>query len=268
MVKMDKEVRSQNSHLSLLRPGAHVELDACHVLQGSGAHAYEFLNDVDSLQKFMTSYAFVVWDYMCLLKTLQNKVACVSVPWVPVENGPLAMAINRLVCREEADLVADGLITSRFELFLKAMVEVGADTKPILSFLTGIKRGRHPLDALATLPLPQGTKSFVASSLGFYKGASHQAAAAFLYGHTDAAPMAMRRALLDIEAELGKSCYWLRLYLSRVLDHEDGVHGPVIRDILAQVCGNDGEKWQGASEAAKKAFSLRQELLADLFVSN
>lgn len=257
---MDKEVDIQIPNLTLVTGPSNDETAV--------SHAYEFLNDVSSLQTFMKSYAFVVWDYMCLLKTLQNRVTCVTVPWVPSEQPNLTMAINRLVCREEADTVADGLILSRFELFLKAMVEVGADTTPILAFLNGLKRGRHPLDALATLPIPAGTKAFLSNNISLYKEDTYRVAAAFLYGHTDMASLALRRAMLDIEAELGKSCYWLRLYLTRVLDHTDCIHGPVIRNLLAEICGNSSDKWKGASESAKNAFKIRQELLSDLFINN
>jgi hypothetical protein len=58
----------------------------------------------------------------------------VSTPWVPVKSDKLAYFINSIVQVEESDDLGTGDINqviSHYNLYLAAMRDVGADTKPI-----------------------------------------------------------------------------------------------------------------------------------------
>jgi len=38
---------------------------------------YSRVNDMPKLRTFMESHVFAVWDFMCLVKTLQKRLTCV-----------------------------------------------------------------------------------------------------------------------------------------------------------------------------------------------
>src|ERR1700690_3238689 len=64
---------------------------------------YRTLNSIGDVNVFMQSHVFAVWDFMSLLKVLQQRLTCTRVPWVP--EGPTASRrlINDIVLVEESD---------------------------------------------------------------------------------------------------------------------------------------------------------------------
>jgi len=48
---------------------------------------YAQVTSVADLRRFMEDHVFAVWDFMSLLKRLQQDMTCIRVPWFPVENA-------------------------------------------------------------------------------------------------------------------------------------------------------------------------------------
>ena len=45
---------------------------------------YEKVKTIDDLHCFLENHIYAVWDFMSLLKALQNKLTCTTTPWLPI----------------------------------------------------------------------------------------------------------------------------------------------------------------------------------------
>ena len=102
---------------------------------------YQKLTSTEAIQTFMEYHAFAVWDFMSLVKALQRKLTCTELPWVPVGSPATRRLINEIVWGEESDVDQFNQPTSHFELYIKAMEEVGANTAPIKKLVAEIQNG-------------------------------------------------------------------------------------------------------------------------------
>ncbi len=101
---------------------------------------YEKVKTIEDLHIFLENHVFAVWDFMSLLKALQEKLTCTTTPWLPTGNPETRYLINEIVLAEETDLTLDGKRLSHFEMYVDAMEDCGANTAPILAFLENVNR--------------------------------------------------------------------------------------------------------------------------------
>ena len=87
---------------------------------------YSNIETIKDLQVFTENHVYAVWDFMSLLKALQIKLTCTKTPWVPNSNSQTAYLINEIVLAEETDINQAGERKSHYELYLDAMVDIGA----------------------------------------------------------------------------------------------------------------------------------------------
>ena len=57
---------------------------------------YSKIISPEHLRCFMEHHIFAVWDFMSLLKALQEKLTKTTTPWYPVGNPELRYLINRI----------------------------------------------------------------------------------------------------------------------------------------------------------------------------
>ena len=94
---------------------------------------YTEIKSIEDLQIFTSNHIFAVWDFMSLLKALQNNLTCTKVPWIPNKNSETAYLINEIVLAEETDISQDGKRKSHYELYLDAMIDIGVKVENISS---------------------------------------------------------------------------------------------------------------------------------------
>jgi len=210
------------------------------------------------LRLFMESHIYAVWDFMSLLKQLQLNLTCVSTPWVPVGNADTRFLINEIVLGEESDVDEDGIRTSHFELYLKAMKQVGANTQPINVLLDLIRQGNSVSDAMASASLPLYIKEFLNTTFSFVEANKvHEIAAVFTFGREDVIPQMFIRLVNDIEARVPGTISTFKYYLERHIEVDGDHHSHLALQMTELLCGTDEQKWKEAIDAAKKAIEAR-----------
>lgn len=218
---------------------------------------YATVRSAAALRVFMREHVFAVWDFMSLLKRLQRIVTCVEVPWLPPADPLTSRFLNEIVLGEECDEDGRGGYASHFELYLQAMDEVGADTRPIRAFIAALRQGRSVDMALAEAEVMPSTRNFVRSTLQLTEqGQPHEVAAAFFHGREDVIPDMFSRLVEALPRE-GVRVERLVHYLHRHIELDSGEHGPLARRLMASLCDGRPEREREADHAAREAVSQR-----------
>lgn len=199
----------------------------------------------------MSYHVFAVWDFMSLLKALQIRLTCVTLPWKP-SPYPASMVrlINQIVLGEESDLDQEGSPVSHFDLYLRAMEEIGADTKPIRSFLLTNDYSS----------IPSGAKEFVQYNLDVAeKGHIVEVAASFFFGREKLIPD-MFQAIVDTLKKENVHAPTFLYYLERHIEVDSEEHGPLAMKALDHLTGGDSKLESLALETGLKALEMRSYL--------
>jgi hypothetical protein len=219
---------------------------------------YALIDSPDRLRRFMEMHVWAVWDFQSLLKALQQKLTCTSIPWLPTADPEARRLVNQIVLDEESDELPDGGSASHFELYLDAMERAGANTRPMRRFID-LLRGGTPLgDGLLHAGAPAGSVAFVRTSFAVIEsGSAHRLAAAFTFGREDVIPDMFRRMVVHLAAADPAAWGPFRFYLDRHIEHDDEAHAPICRRIVARLCGSEGSRWQEATETARTCLGAR-----------
>ncbi|MFM8414820.1 MAG: DUF3050 domain-containing protein [Planctomycetota bacterium] len=222
---------------------------------------YELVDTPGRLRWFMEHHVFAVWDFQSLLKALQQRLTCTTVPWVPTADPEARRMINEIVLDEESDELPEGGAASHFELYLDCMGRAGADTGPIGRLLDAIRGGTPLSQALAGCGMPPAAAAFVQRSFAVIDSGSTPAiAAAFTYGREDVIPDMFRRIVGSLAQDDPARWERFRFYLDRHIEHDDAHHGPLCRRIVARLCGADQAAWAAAEAAARACLEARLAL--------
>lgn len=222
---------------------------------------YTQLNSIESIQTFMTYHAFAVWDFMSLVKALQKKLTCTDLPWVPVGSASTRRLINEIVWGEESDIDAQGNPTSHYEMYLTAMEEIGADTRPITDLVSALQNGTSWQDAIEHADVPEEIKTFVRFSLTTATEApAHVVAGVFTYGREDLIPDLFIAIVRGLANQQKGSVDTLLYYLERHIALDGDEHGPMALQMMDELCGMDAKMWDSVTESAKQALEHRIRL--------
>ncbi len=194
---------------------------------------YQKLDSLENIKIFMQAHVFAVWDFMSLLKSLQSKLTCVDLPWIPsVYGAEVVRLINEIVLGEESDLDQNGTPISHFELYLKAMDEMGADCTLLNEFLTTQDFSL----------LPSYLARFVRFNLDVAINQPLVAVAScFFYGREKIIP-SMFDGMLATLKKLDLNTFTLNYYLKRHIEVDGDEHGPMAQKCLEKIIKNEQER--------------------------
>lgn len=221
---------------------------------------YSLLNDIDDLKCFMSHHVFAVWDFMSLLKALQQEYCSSRIPWVPHENRLAARLVNEIVLAEETDEGPDGEYISHFGMYRQAMGQVGAPSESIDRLLAELERGRPIEVCLAEVDLPENVRAFVTHTFQVIQsGQPEELAAVFLFGREDLIPDMFDQIVGSLNREQEGQLACFEYYLNRHIELDGETHGPMAELLLVNLCGQDDKKWERARNAA--THTLQQRIL-------
>jgi hypothetical protein len=218
---------------------------------------YAAITTEDRLRIFMKHHVFAVWDFFTLLKRLQTEVTTVTLPWRPRGQADHGRFIAEIVLAEETDEDIGGGYISHFELYRRAMDEIGADTEPIDGFLAALDSGLSPMAALDLGSIPGNVKKFVSHTLDVALfGEPHEVASSFCHGRENLLPDVFSAVRSNVDTVLANAPVF-RHYLDRhiTLDHDE--HGPLALRLLASLCDDDPTREAEAETVGVAALQAR-----------
>ena len=222
---------------------------------------YGVINSVDDLNVFMKYHVFAVWDFMSLLKALQNNLTCTSIPWFPVGSADTRFLINEIVVGEESDIDMNGVRMSHFELYLKAMEQSGASTTGIHSFIRALKNASTFPEAYKVANVPDAAQQFVDFTFDIIKsGKSHLQAAIFTFGREDLIPGMFTSIINDIDQKLPNTISVFKYYLERHIEVDGDHHSHLALEMTSNLCCTDESYWKEATASTIASLQSRIKL--------
>jgi len=222
---------------------------------------YNLLTDEASLRLFMEHHVFAVWDFMSVLKTLQLRLTCASVPWTPPRNRAACRLINEIVLAEESDQDLDGGYCSHFDLYRQAMQRFGASAAGVDALTEAVASGQSLERALRSSAVPAAAARFIRDTFdAIGSGQPHLIAAIFTFGREDLLPDVFQQIVDRLNTQTGGTLAPFIYYLQRHIDLDGGEHGRMSLHLVETLCGEDPERWSAAEEAASRALLSRQQL--------
>ena len=222
---------------------------------------YAAMKDIEDLKLFMQYHVFAVWDFMSLLKVLQNSLTCTTVPWFPTGDAETRHLINEIVVGEESDVDADGNRKSHFELYLDAMQQCGADIKQIETFIAVLKQTGDFNLAFETAKTPKEVRQFVEFTFEVINSKkNYLQSAIFTFGREDLIPGMFRSIVDDIDENFPNSISIFKYYLERHIEVDGDHHSHLALQMTANLCASDEQCWKEAEQAVITSLQMRIEL--------
>ena len=222
---------------------------------------YSVINDIEDLKIFMQYHVYAVWDFMSLLKSLQIGLTSTSTPWFPVGNANTRYLINEIVTGEESDVDAAGIRKSHYEMYLEAMEQCGADTKPVMEFTAILKEEKSFFKAYTEADIPKEAREFVDFTFEVIDGKqSHLQSAAFTFGREDLIPAMFISIVRDLNEKFPGQLSLIKYYLDRHIEVDGDHHSHLALDMTAELCGENEEFWKEAEQIAVAALQQRIHL--------
>lgn len=222
---------------------------------------YSMIKDIDDLKIFMQYHVYAVWDFMSLLKALQNNLTCTTIPWFPKGSADTRNLINEIVVGEESDVDSFGIRKSHFELYLDAMHQCNADTSKIDRFIQELKQSGDFNSAYEASDAPEEAREFVDFTfqiIGSEK--AYLQAAIFTFGREDLIPGMFVSLVNDIHNNFPDSISIFKYYLERHIEVDGDHHSHLALEMTSNLCGTNEQFWEDAEKASIESLQNRIKL--------
>ena len=224
---------------------------------------YKFIETPDDLRIFTQYHIYAVWDFMSLAKSLQQKLTCINVPWIPSNNSSeYTYLINDIVLAEESDLNWDGKRQSHFEMYLEAMKDLKASTEEIIEFIDQLKHGTDVFLVISASDIPKSIKSFLIFTFNtIFQNSTSDILSAFTFGREDLIPDMFTEIIGNIQERFPEqNIKKLKHYFDRHIEIDADEHGPMALKLMEGLCGKDENKWISAEKIAAKSLKKRLKM--------
>lgn len=230
---------------------------------------YNQISNKNQLKIFMEQHVYSVWDFMSLIKYLHVRIPPIDSPWIPHRNSEIRRFVNELLMEEESDNAPEGLgfeasYISHFELYCRAMEEIGARPDKVLSFIEHVSNNGIK-NALDHADIPEPSRRFMRQTFAFLASdRPHVVASALAFGREHIIPWMFRSILKDIGID-GHQAPAFHYYLNRHIDLDADHHGPLSIALVEALCENDQVRISEAEEAASMAVNARVAFWDDVY---
>lgn len=219
---------------------------------------YSVIDSINDLKVFMQYHVYAVWDFMSLLKSLQNNLTCTSVPWYPKGSAEIRYLINQIVISEESDIDQNSIRKSHFEIYLDAMNQCEADTSKIENLLNILKMTTALDYALSVSKAPKEAENFVKSTFNIIEtNKNHLLSAIFTFGREDLIPDMFLSIVDKLHKKSPESISIFKYYLKRHIEVDGDQHSLLAIEMTANLCGTDEKLWFEAETAVVNALQNR-----------
>lgn len=223
---------------------------------------YGKIENTEDLSVFLKLHVFAVWDFMSLLKALQQQLTCTTTPWIPIGNPETRYLINEIVLAEETDVNLKGARKSHFEMYLDAMKECNTNTTLIDNFLNDLSSTKNINTTIENSSLDEALKAFLRFTFKTIEtGKPHEIAAAFTFGREELIPNMFTEILTKLQHNFpDTNLSQLIYYFQRHIELDEDEHGPMAMKMIEELCQEDDLKWQEVTTISKEALKVRINL--------
>ena len=220
---------------------------------------YSNIERIEDLQIFTENHIYAVWDFMSLLKALQIKLTCTRTPWVPNNNSQTAYLINEIVLAEETDINQLGERKSHYELYIDAMIDIGAKIEFPIKNINEIASSKNVFASIDSLELHKNIKEFLRFTFSVIEeGKPHKIAAIFTFGRENLIPNMFNEILREFEKNIkDKDISKLIYYFERHIELDEDEHGPMALEMVSMLAENDQKKWDEIEKISIEALEKR-----------
>ena len=220
---------------------------------------YSNIERIEDLQIFTENHIYAVWDFMSLLKALQIKLTCTKTPWVPNNNSQTAYLINEIVLAEETDVNQLGERKSHYELYIDAMIDIGAKIEFPTKNINEIASSKNIFASIDNLELHKNIKEFLRFTFSVIEeGKPHKIAAIFTFGRENLIPNMFNEILREFEKNIkDKDISKLIYYFERHIELDEDEHGPMALEMVSMLAENDQKKWDEIEKISIEALEKR-----------
>ena len=220
---------------------------------------YSNIERIEDLQIFTENHIYAVWDFMSLLKALQIKLTCTKTPWVPNNNSQTAYLINEIVLAEETDVNQLGERKSHYELYIEAMIDIGAKIEFPTKNIDEIASSKNVFASIDNLVLHKNIKEFLRFTFSVIEeGKPHKIAAIFTFGRENLIPNMFNEILREFEKNIkDKDISKLIYYFERHIELDEDEHGPMALEMVSMLAENDQKKWDEIEKISIEALEKR-----------